>query len=101
MPKHSRIADSKNVERRATLHRTGNLAGTQATGAGVNTLRCTVYDSLNTLYVWLPSSVGTSVGVGNLDAESYVLAANFTFCHFYLHLLKGIFHYNRLILSNL
>lgn len=58
-----------------------NLAGTQAAGAGVYTLRCTVNKCLYSSDIRFPSSVGTSVGVGNLDAEGYVLSANFTFSH--------------------
>lgn len=58
-----------------------NLAGTQATGAGVYTLRCTVNKCLYSSDIRFPCSVGTSVGVGNLDAEGYVLSANFTFSH--------------------
>ena len=57
------------------------LAGTQAAGAGVYTLRCTVNKCLYSSDIRFPSSVGTSVGVGNLDAEGYVLSANFTFSH--------------------
>ena len=43
--------------------------------------RSTVDNRLNALDIGLPHSVGTSVGVGNLDAEGYVLSANFTFSH--------------------
>ena len=63
------------------LDRTSDLAGTQAAGAGVYTLRCTVNKCLYSSDIRFPSSVGTSVGVGNLDAEGYVLSANFTFSH--------------------
>lgn len=40
-----------------------------------------VNDSLYTLYVGLPSSVGTMMRVRYLDTESYTLSANITFCH--------------------
>ena len=63
------------------LHSAGNLTRTQATGAGINTLRASIHNCPYTLNVGFPSSVGTSVGVGNLDAEGYVLSANFTFSH--------------------
>ena len=66
--------------------RSGNLAGTQAAGAGVNTAGFAVDDCLDLHNVGLPSSVGTSVRVGNLDPESDVLTAEITFSHF-LHLL--------------
>lgn len=39
----------------------GYLAGTQAAGASIYTLGRSVNDSLDTLYVGLPGSVGTSV----------------------------------------
>lgn len=58
-----------------------NLAGTQAAGASVYTLRCTVNKCLYSSDIRFPCSVCTSVGVGNLDAEGYVLSANFTFSH--------------------
>lgn len=60
---------------------TGHFAGTQATGAGVHTLRGTVYNSLNALDVRLPSPVGATVRVGYSDTERNILAAEFTFCH--------------------
>ena len=63
------------------LNGASNLTGTQAAGAGVNTFWSAVYDSSYTLHIWFPSSVRTSVGVGNLNAERHVLATNFTFCH--------------------
>ena len=72
--------------RQYALVRSGNLAGTQAAGAGVNTAGFAVDDCLDLHNVGLPSSVGTSVRVGNLDPESDVLTAEITFSHF-LHLL--------------
>ena len=60
---------------------TGDLAGAQATGASVHTLGGSVYDSLNALHVGFPSSVGTSVRMGNLDTESNALSAKFALCH--------------------
>ena len=69
------------------LYSPRDLAGTQATGAGVDPARSTVHDCLNTLYIGLPSTVGSSVGVRNLNTEGNTLAANIAFCHT-LHLLK-------------
>ena len=66
--------------------RSGNLAGTQAAGAGMNTAGFAVDNRLYLHNVGLPSSVGTSVRMRYLDSESYVLTAEITFCHF-LHLL--------------
>ena len=65
----------------STLHRAGDLAGTQATGAGVNPLRRTVDDGLDALDIGLPSAVRTSVRVGYANTECYTLAAEITFCH--------------------
>jgi hypothetical protein len=67
---------------------TGNLTGTEATGAGVNPTRSAVYESLNALNVGLPGSVGTSVRVGNLDTEGNTLATIITLSHS-LHLLSA------------
>ena len=66
--------------------RSGNLAGTQAAGAGMNTAGLAVDDRLNLHNVGLPSSIGTSVRMRYLNSESYVLTAEITFSHF-LHLL--------------
>ena len=43
--------------------------------------RSTVNDRLDALDVGLPSSVGTSVGMGDLNAERNALAANIALCH--------------------
>jgi hypothetical protein len=45
----------------------------------------TVDDRLDALDIGLPHSVGTSVGVGDLDTESHALAANIALSH-QLHL---------------
>ena len=47
-----------------------------------------VNDSLNALDVGLPCTIGTSVGVGNLDTEGYALTTKITFRHL-LHLPSG------------
>ena len=70
----------------ALLHqsdRAGNLARAQATGAGVDVLRRTVYDSLNTLHIGLPGPVGTPVRVGHLNAEGNALATVNAFSHLF------------------
>ena len=67
--------------------RAGNLAAAQTTGACVGMLGGTVNDHLNALDVRLPRTVGTSVRVAHLDAESNTLIAKFTLCHLMLHLL--------------
>ena len=57
------------------------LTGAKASCAHVNVLGCAVNDSFYTLYIRLPSSVGTTVRVGNPDTESNALSANITLCH--------------------
>ena len=58
-----------------------NLAASQAVSANINAGVSTVYNGSNLLYVGLPSMVGSSVGVGYLNTESYTLFAKFTLCH--------------------
>ena len=62
-------------------HRTGDLSGTQAAGAGVHTLGGTVNDRLNAANVGLPATVGPSVRVRHTDTEGNTLAAVITLCH--------------------
>ena len=61
---------------------TGNLAGTEAPRANVDMARGTIDHCLYTADVRLPGTVGTSVGMGNLNTEGYALSANITLCHF-------------------
>ena len=58
-----------------------DLVGTQASGTGIHVARRTVHNGLDTLYVGLPSSIGTSVGVGDLNTEGNTLAAIITLSH--------------------
>ena len=62
-----------------------NLVGTEASCTDVDMARRTVNDSLNTLHIGLPSTVGASVGVRDLNTNGNTLAANITFCQL-LHL---------------
>ncbi len=55
----------------------------------MNMLGRTVNNSLYTLYIGLPRSVGTAVGMGNPYTESNALSANIAFCHG-AHLLKFV-----------
>ena len=59
-----------------------NLIGTEASGTSVHMARSSVNDSLDALDVGLPSTVGTSVGVRNLDTEGHALATKITLRHF-------------------
>ena len=64
------------------LDRTLDLIGTEASGTSVHMAGSTVNDSLDALDVGLPCTVGTSVGVGNLDTKGHALAAKITLSHF-------------------
>ncbi len=66
------------------------LTGTQAGSASVNVLHLTVDDGLDTSDIGFPSTIGTSVGVRDLDAESDILATVITFCHSF-HLQACVF----------
>ncbi len=67
-----------------------NLVGTEASGTSVHMARSTVDNSLNPLDVGLPSTVGTSVGVGDLNTKGYTLTAKITLRHS-LHLPSETF----------
>ena len=64
-----------------------NLVGTEASGTGVHMARSTIDNRLDPLHIGLPSTVGASVRVAHLDAESNTLIAKFALCHLMLHLL--------------
>ena len=68
------------------LHSALNLVGTQASRTDVNMARSAVNNRLHALDIGLPHPVGTSVRVGDLDAERNTLAANIALSH-WLHLL--------------
>lgn len=74
--------------RRKDLYCSGNLPGTQTTGAGVNVGRSAIDDRLDTLDVGLPGPVRTPMGVRNLDSENNTLTAEIAFSHT-LHLLNS------------
>ena len=59
----------------------GYLAGTKATGANSNGLRCTVNNCSYLTDVGLPSSVCVAVRVGNGVTENNALAADTALCH--------------------
>jgi hypothetical protein len=58
-----------------------NLAAAQATSADVNMLGASVHDGLDALHIGLPCTVGSSVGVADLDAEGNALITKFALCH--------------------
>ena len=63
------------------LDSAGNFVGTQATGAGMDVAGSAIRNNLYTSDVGLPSSVGSSVRVGNSNTESNAFAANIAFSH--------------------
>ena len=65
-----------------------NLVGAEASGTSVHMARSTVDNSLDALDVGLPSSVGTSVGVRDLNTKGNALATIITLSHS-LHLLSA------------
>ena len=58
-----------------------NLVGTEASGTGVHMARSTVNNCLDPLHIGLPGTVGTSVGVGDLDTKSHALTTKITLRH--------------------
>ena len=66
--------------------RAGNFAGTQAPGTNIHMARRAIDNRLNTLDIGLPGTIGTPVGVRDLDAEGHALVAKFALSH-PLHLL--------------
>ena len=66
-----------------------NLVRTEASSTSVHMARSTVNNGLNPLHIGLPGSVGTSVGVGNLNTKGNALATIITLRHS-LHLQSGI-----------
>ena len=62
-----------------------NLVGAEASGTCVNMAGSSIHDSLDALDVGLPCTIGTSVGVRNLDTKGYALTTKITLSHF-LHL---------------
>ena len=58
-----------------------NLVGTEASGTSVHMARSSVDNGLDPLHIGLPSTIGTSVGVGNLDTEGNALTTIITLRH--------------------
>ena len=73
-----------------------DFVGTEAASTDVHVARSTVNQSLNASDVGLESTIGTNVGVRNVDTEINTLAADLTLSH-YLHLLSE----KKIILSTL
>ena len=65
-----------------------HLVRTEASGTSVHMARSTVDNGLNPLHVGLPGTIGTSVGVGDLNTKGNALATIITLRHS-LHLLSA------------
>ena len=74
--------------------RAGNFAGTQAPGTNIYMARRAVDHCLHALDIGLPGTIGTPVGVRDLDTEGHALVAKFALSH-PLHLL-AVVTYGRL-----
>ena len=68
------------------LDRSGDLTGTHTPGTNIHMAGRTVHNCLHTLHVGFPSTIGTTVRVRNLNAESHALIAKLALSH-PLHLL--------------
>ena len=64
------------------LDRAGNLTGTQTAGTNIDMAGRTVDHRLDALDIGLPRTIGTSVGVRDLDTEGYALTTKITLSHF-------------------
>ncbi len=74
--------------------RAGNFAGTQAPGTNIYMARRAVDHCLHALDIGLPGTIGTPVGVRDLNTEGHALVAKFALSH-PLHLL-AVVTYGRL-----
>ena len=69
-----------------------NLVGAEASGTCVNMAGSSIDDSLDALDVGLPCTIGTSVGVRDLNAEGHALTTKITLSHS-LHLHSFLYSY--------
>ena len=81
IPQNRKTPGQKSGRFIRTLNRSGDLTGTHTPGTNINMAGGTVYDCLHTLHIGLPDTVGTAVGVGDLDAKGDALVAEFAFSH--------------------
>ena len=65
-----------------------DLIGAEASGTSVHMAGSSIDNGLDPLYIGLPGTVGTSVGMGNLNTKGYALATKITLSHL-LHLPSG------------
>ena len=72
--------------------RSGDFTGTHTPGTNIHMAGGTVDDCLHTLHVGLPGTIGTTMRVGDLNAESNALIAELALSH-PLHLLAVAYFY--------
>ena len=58
-----------------------NLVGAEASGTCVHMARSPVNNRFDPLHIGLPSTIGTSVGMGNLDTKGHALTTKITLSH--------------------
>ncbi len=63
------------------LDSAGYFTRTQATGAGVDVARSTIYNCLHTSNIRFPASVRSSMRMRNLNTESNAFSADIAFSH--------------------
>ena len=68
----------------------GYLPAAQTTGASVGVPGNAVDQNLYALHVRLPCTVGTPVGMADLNTERYSLVTELTLCHLVPHLLPDL-----------
>ena len=78
------------------LDRSGDLTGTHTPGTNIHMAGGTIDNCLHTLHVGFPGTIGTTMRVGDLNAESNALIAELALSH-PLHLLavayfRAVFH---------
>ena len=64
------------------LDSAGNFTGTQTPGTNIHMAGRAIDHCLNALDIGLPGTIGTSVGMGNLDTKGHALATKITLSHF-------------------
>jgi hypothetical protein len=76
-----------------------NFTGTEASGADIHMSGGAIHNCLDTLHVGLPGTIGTTVRVGNLNAEGNALATEIAFSHFANLLVRNYFKTAWIILA--
>ena len=71
-----------------------NLIGTEASGTSVHMARSPIDDSLDPLHIGLPSTIGTSVGVRNLNTKGNALNTKITLSQFIAPPIRNDFSLN-------